>query len=79
VSTRRGSGALIEDVLEALDAATAPTFPELLGKLWDLRYQGSVTFHFAGGLPRAVVLQQEAQVPLDTRKELTAPVATSVD
>lgn len=52
--------------LEDLDSATLPTFQELLTKLWEAKYHGSVTLHFAGGVPRSVVLSQPIQVALDS-------------
>lgn len=52
--------------LEAMDQATAPTFSTLLQKLYDARFQGAVTLHFAGGLPRSLTLSQPVAVPLDT-------------
>lgn len=61
------SPALIDALgLESTDSPSAPTFPELLEKLWAMKYQGLVTLHFAGGLPRAVVLSQPTQIELDT-------------
>lgn len=53
--------------LAEADSAPAPTFPQLLEKLWAMKFQGMVTLHFAGGVPRAVVLNQPVQVGLDTR------------
>lgn len=52
--------------VEAFDSATPPTFQELLQRLYDLRYQGSITMDFAGGLPRSIVLTQPVRIPLDT-------------
>ena len=52
--------------LEALNQATAPTFQELLERLYAAKFQGSVTLHFAGGLPRSVVLNQPKSIPLET-------------
>ena len=62
----------LTEAIESLNASTPPTFHELLMRLYEMRYQGSVTLNFAGGLPRCVVLNQPVQVPLDT-KALTAP------
>jgi hypothetical protein len=67
------SPALIDALgLESLDQASAPTFPELLEKLWAMKYQGMVTLHFAGGMPRSVVLSQPVQIGLDTGKGSSA-------
>lgn len=54
------------EAIEGLNQATPPTFPELLERLYQLRYTGQITLNFAGGLPRNVVLSQPVQVPLDT-------------
>lgn len=63
------SSALIDALgLESTDSPSAPTFPELLEKLWAMKYQGMVTLHFAGGVPRSVVLSQPLQIPLDNGK-----------
>lgn len=51
--------------LETLNQATAPTFQELLERLYAAKFQGSVTLHFAGGIPRQVVLNQPKSIPLD--------------
>lgn len=63
----------VEDALglESLNVATAPTFPALLETLYTARYTGSITLHFAGGIPRAVVLSQPVQIPLDTHPPST--------
>ncbi len=53
------------DALESMDAASPPTFPQLLQTLYDLRYTGAVTLHFAGGVAREAVLAQPVAVPLD--------------
>lgn len=60
-----GTSALIEQ-LESLNADAPPTFQALLKKLWDMRFQGQLILSFAGGLPRAVVVQQAVQMRLDT-------------
>lgn len=53
--------------LEELNQPFAPTFEDLLTKLWMAKYQGSVTLHFAGGLPRSVVLSTPiVTIALDT-------------
>lgn len=52
--------------MEALDQATPITFQDLLTRLWEAKYQGSVLLDFAGGLPRSIVLSQPVRVPLDT-------------
>lgn len=53
--------------LESTDSPSLPTFPDLLEKLYQARYQGALTLHFTGGVARAVVLQGEAlKLPLDT-------------
>ena len=60
------SSAAVVDALESLNSPTPPTFAELLERLYQMRFQGAVTLHFAGGIPRAVVLSQPKQIPLDT-------------
>ena len=60
-----GTAALV-DALEALNQSTEPTFAELLQRLYEMRFQGTVSLNFAGGLPRSVVLNQPVQVHLDT-------------
>ena len=57
--------------LESMNQPTLPTFQELLERLYRVKYQGSVTLHFAGGLPRSVVLNQPVQVPLGSKSPLT--------
>ena len=52
--------------LEGWDLSTPPTFQDLLARLYTAKFQGSVTLHFAGGIPRAVVLNQPKSIPLDT-------------
>ena len=52
--------------IESLDLTIPPTFAALLDYLWSLRFQGSVTLHFAGGIPRAVELIERTHIPLDT-------------
>lgn len=59
--------ATVVDALESMNSTTAPTFAELLERLYDLRYQGQVVLHFAGGIPREVVLSQPVKVPLCTK------------
>ncbi len=54
--------------LETLNQTTPPTFAELLQRLWEAKYQGQVVLHFAGGVPRSVVLSQPVQVDSDTGK-----------
>lgn len=49
---------------DVLDLSAVRTFPEILARLWQTKFKGSVTFHFVGGLPRAVELSQTVQVPL---------------
>lgn len=62
------SPALLEALgLDVSISAPSPTFPQLLEKLWTMKFQGMVTLHFAGGVPRSVVLAQPVNVPLDTR------------
>lgn len=51
-------------VIDVLDTADPLSFPDLLERLYHLRFQGEVTLHFAGGVPRAVVLAQPVSVPL---------------
>lgn len=59
--------------LEACNQVTSPTFQELLTRLWEARFQGAVTLHFAGGLPRSVVLSAAVvQIALDSRKDPSA-------
>lgn len=57
---------ILADVLglDSMNQPTPLTFPELLERLYHLRYQGKVTFHFVGGVARAVELSQPVQVPL---------------
>jgi hypothetical protein len=66
VSPAASPTATIVEALESLDSPTPPTFAELLDRLYQMRFQGAVTLHFAGGIPRAVVLSQPKQIPLDT-------------
>lgn len=54
--------------VESTDSATPPSFPDLLQKLYAMKFQGMVTLHFAGGVPRSVVLTQPVTLPLDTGK-----------
>lgn len=64
------SPALLEALgLDVSDGVPTPTFPQLLEKLWAMKYQGMVTLHFAGGVPRSVVLAQPVNVALDTRRD----------
>ncbi len=64
------SPALLEALgLDIADMVQTPTFPDLLQKLWAMKYQGMVTLHFAGGLPRSVVLAQPVSIQLDSRKD----------
>lgn len=58
----------VEDILqlETLNQAGVPTLAELFERLYAARFQGPVTLHFAGGLPRNVEFPQPIQVPLDT-------------
>lgn len=64
----------LAEVMDALlvNQPTPPTFPELLARLWDIRYSGQLTLHFAGGRPLSVVLSQPIQVPLDSGKGTSA-------
>lgn len=63
-----GAPALLEILgLEALSQASPPTFQEMLERLYTAKFQGSVTLHFAGGLPRSVTVSQPVQVPLTTK------------
>ena len=55
--------------LEHADSAPTPTFPDLLQRLWAMKFQGMVTLHFAGGVPRSVVLAQPMNIQLDTRRD----------
>ncbi len=59
------SASLIEQI-ESLSTAEPPTFMELLERLYQMRYTGPCTLHFAGGRPRQVVLDQPIRVALDT-------------
>lgn len=52
-------------LLEGLNLAEQPSFPALLEHLYEVRYQGPVVFHFAGGIPRTVEFQTSIQVPLE--------------
>lgn len=54
--------------IDSMDSPTAPTFPALLQRLYDCRFQGRMTLNFTGGVPRTVELAQPLQVPLDTGK-----------
>jgi hypothetical protein len=55
-------------ILRALEEEAAeggvPTFPELLERLYADKFQGPVTLHFAGGLPRRVEFPRPVQVDL---------------
>lgn len=66
------SVASVVEALESMNEPTPPSFPELLERLYQMRFQGSCTLHFAGGIPRAVVLSQPVQIPLDTTQGLTS-------
>ncbi len=61
----RPSPTLIEQI-ESLNTDEPPTFLELLDRLYQMRYTGPCTLHFAGGRPRQVVLDQPIRVTLDT-------------
>lgn len=53
--------------LEALNSSGPLTFPDLLDRLYQGKYTGALTLHFAGGVARAVVLSADpVKLPLDT-------------
>jgi hypothetical protein len=67
MSNGNGHPASLTEYLESRNTAEPPTFMELLERLYALRYTGPVVLHFAGGLPRQVVLDQPVRVPLDVK------------
>lgn len=71
MSTRPSATVLLSDELESLNTSTPPTFQDLLQRLYEIRFQGTVSLNFAGGIPRSVVLNQPVQVPLNSGSPLT--------
>jgi hypothetical protein len=63
-----GHSADLVEQLESLSTTEPPTFMELMERLYRMRYTGPCTLHFAGGLPRQVVLDQPIRVALDAKK-----------
>lgn len=61
-----------EAFLEGLNFSEPPTFPVLLEQLYQQRYQGTLIFHFAGGIPRKVEFPCPVQLPLAALDQKTA-------
>lgn len=54
----------ITALLETLNTAARPTFPDLLEQLYRLNYCGPVTLHFIDGIPGVVEFAQPVQLKL---------------
>ncbi len=55
------------EAIEAMNATHAPTFPELLEQLWQMRFDGQVVLQFNGGRPLAVVFSEPRRMALGTK------------